>query len=158
MPGQRGVIDLDIQFEILIEIMRTKKTDNRFGIHIILMFGRLHGFRLDEEIPLEAFRTGIIARQGQHHGQMFLFTFHVGIQQTHVTFTSAPEHIVLSSKFNGGIQRIFDLRGGISHTLKIGIGGRSVHITFVAENVGRSPQQLDTRLSHLLLGVGYHLF
>ena len=112
MSGQGGVIDFDIEFEIFVQSVITQEPDNRFGIEIVLVLGRFHRFGFDEEGSLETFGTGIITRFGKHHGQVFLFAFHVGIQQRHISFATTPEHIVFAAQLNGGVNGILNLGSG----------------------------------------------
>ena len=94
MTGQGCVVHFNIHLEILFQAMSLQETDNCFGIHIVLVLGRFHRFRFNEESTGESLCTGIVTSDGQHLSQMFLFTLLVSIEQAHVTFTTAPEHIV----------------------------------------------------------------
>ena len=155
VPGQCGMVHLDVHLEVLLQAVCTQETDNRFRVHIVLVLGRLHRFRLDEERAFEAFGAGVVAGGLQHLCQMFLFTLHVGVQQAHVAFASAPEHVVASTQFDGGVDGILDLYGCACHHVEIRVGGRTVHIAFVSEYIGRTPKVLDARGLHLFLDISH---
>src|SRR5574343_59828 len=139
MTRQRGMVHLNIQFEILIQTVLTEKSDHSSSIVIILMFGGLAGFGFDKEYPFETLTACIITRHGQKTTQMIQLTPHISIQQGHITFTPAPEYIILSSQCNGGIEGIFYLCTGIGQSGKIRIGRSPVHITWIRKHVSRTP-------------------
>ena len=120
------------------------------------MFCRFHRFRLYQESTFEPVLAGIITCHRQHHGKMFLFAFHVGVQQAHISFTSAPEHIVFATQGNTSVNRVFDLRAGTSHSREIRICSRPVHITFMPEHIGGRPQQLLPCRFLMLFGIFNH--
>ena len=104
------------------------------------MFGRFHRFRFDEESTFETFCTGIVASDGEHHGQMLFLPFLIGIEQRHITFAAAPEYIIRSAQFDGCVDGVFDLYGSAGYDIKVGVGSRTVHIAGVAEYIGSTPQ------------------
>ena len=53
---------------------------------------------------------------------MIEFLLGVGVQQTGITFTTTPEHIVLSSQSDGGIECCFYLCTGMCNHGKVWIG------------------------------------
>lgn len=124
VPRKRGVIHLDIDLEILIEAVMAQETDHRLGIVIVLVLGRLHRFRLDQEGSFETVFTGVIARHREHHRQMVLLAFHVGIEQRHIPLAAAPKDIILAAERDRCVDCVLDLRAGISHCRKIGIVAR----------------------------------
>ena len=79
MTGQRSMISLDIQCKVLIQTVVAEETDNRFGIHVVLMFSRLHRLRFDKEHTFETILTAVIASHSQHHSEVFLLTLHISI-------------------------------------------------------------------------------
>jgi len=121
------------------------------------MFCGFHGFGLNQKGSFKSFCPSVIAGFLQHDAQMVLFTFHVGVQQRHVAFTSAPENVIGAAQFNGGIYGCLDLHDGTCNHIEIGIGSCPVHIPFVSENVGCAPQQLDSRFLLFFLCIGYDL-
>ena len=149
------MVHLDVHLEVLLQAVCTEEADDGFRVHVVLVLGRFHRFRLDEERAFEAFGAGIVAGCLQHLCQMFLFTLHVGVQQAHVAFAPAPKHVVRAAQFDGGIDGVLDLHGCACHHVEIRVGGRTVHIAFVSEYVGRAPKVLDTRSLHLFLDISH---
>ena len=137
--------------------MRTQETDHRLRIDVILVLHRLHGLRLNEERTLESLAAGIVARHAQHGGHVLLLTLHVGVEQRHVALAAAPEDITVAAQFDRGVESVLDLQHCTGRSVEIGIGRRPVHVTRVSEDIGRTPQQADTGLGLLLLGIGDHL-
>ncbi len=158
MAGQRGMINFDIQFEILVEAVGTQESYHSLRVVVVLMLGGLHRLGLDEECTFETFRSCIVACLAQHHGQVLLLPLHVGVEQGHISFTSSPEDIIFAPQCDGCIQGILYLRGGKGHTVEVGIGGGPVHVALVAEHVGGAPEQLDTGICHFLLYIGHDGF
>ena len=158
MSCKGGMIHFDIHFEVLIQSVSLQEADNCLCIDIILMLCRFHGFRFNQESALETTCTSIITGNGQHLCQMFFFAFLISIQQRHIPFASTPKDIIRTSQFNGGINRILYLDSGTGHNIKIGIGGCAVHVTRVAEYIGRSPQQFDACFGLFLLSISNQLF
>ena len=84
---------------------------------------------------------------------MLLFALLIGVEQAHVAFAAAPEHVVGAAELDGGVDGVFDLHGSAGHHVEVGIGGSTVHVTLVAEHVGRAPKQLHAGFLHLHLGI-----
>ena len=120
------------------------------------MLGGLHGLGLDEEGTGETLGTGIVARLGEHHGEVFLLATLIGVEQTHVALAATPKDIVLATQLDGGINGILDLHRCACYHVKVGVGGCTIHVALVSEHVGRAPQQLDACLLLLLLGIGHN--
>ena len=153
MACQCGVVHFDVHFEVFVQTVGFQEADNRFRVCVILMLGRFHRFRLNQERTFEAACTGIVACNGQHLCKVFFFTLLVGIQQRHIAFASTPEHVVRTAQFDCCVNGILDLNGSAGHNVKVGIGGGTVHVTCMTEYVGSTPQQFDTCFLLLLLGV-----
>ena len=158
MASQCSVVYLDVHFEIFFQTVSFEEADNRFRIYIVLMFGRFHRFRFDQERTFETTGTGIVASQRQHLCQVFFFSLLIRVQQRHITFATAPEYIVLSAEFDRSVDSVFDLYGSTGNYIEIGVGSRTVHITCMAEYVGSTPQQFDTGFSLFLFGISDDLF
>ena len=134
--------------------MSTEESAYGLGVDVVLVLAGLHGLRLDEEGALESLAAGIVAGHGEHGSHMLLLTLLVGVEQAHVAFTSAPEHVVLSAELDGGVDGVLDLHNGTGHNVEVGIGRGTVHIALVAEDVGCAPEVLDVGvLLHLLQSV-----
>ena len=61
VSGQCGMVHLDVHLEVLLQTVRTEEADDGFRVHVVLVLGRFHRFRLDEERALEAFGAGVVA-------------------------------------------------------------------------------------------------
>ena len=152
---QGCVVYLDVYLEVFLQAVCLQETDNRFSVHIILMLGRFHRFRLDQERTGEAFGTGIVTSHGQHLSEVLFFTFLVCVKDAHVTFTATPEHIVGTTQLNGSVNCIFDLNASAGYNVKFRVGSSTVHVACVTEYVGCPPQQLDAGFSLFLLGISH---
>ena len=139
MTRQSRVVHLDVQGEILVKSIVAQETDHGLGINIILMLCRLHRLRFDQEGTFETILTAIVASDRQHHRQMLFLPFHVRVQKAHITLTTTPENIVLTTKGDAGIDCVLNLRTSASDCREIGICRRTVHIALVAEDISRRP-------------------
>jgi len=139
VSGKRGVIDLDIDLEILVQPVRPQEPDDGLRVGVVLVLHRLHRFGLDQEVALEPLRTGVVAGHAQHGGHVLLFALHVGIEQRHVAFASAPEDVVLAAQKDRGVDGVLDLQHGAGRGVEVGVGRGAVHVAGVAEDVGRAP-------------------
>ena len=157
MAGQRGVIDLDIDLEILVQPVRPQESDHGLRVGVVLVLHRLHRFGFDQEVALEPLRAGVVAGHAQHGGHVLLFALHVGVEQRHVAFAAAPEDVVLAAQFDRGVDGVLDLQHGAGRGVEVGVGRCAVHVAGVAEDIGRAPQQFDAGFGLFLLGVGYDL-
>ena len=148
-----GVVDLNIDFEILVETMRFEETDDGLSVHIVLMFGRLARFGFDEERTFESFGTRVVTRHTEHSSHVLFLAALVGVEQAHVALATTPKDIVLCAQFDTGVHRVLDLDDGTRYYIEIGVRAGAVHITGVAEHVRRGPQQFDAGLVHFLFEV-----
>ena len=129
MSGQRSMVDFDVHLEILVQTVCLQKADNRFGIHVILVLGGFHRLGFNEEGTGKSFAAGIVACQGQHLCQMFLFALLVRVEKGHISFAATPENIIHTAQLDCGIDGILDLDSSTGHDIKVRIRCRSVHIT-----------------------------
>src|SRR5687768_11686262 len=96
--GKRGVVNFDVEFEVLHQIVLAQERYHGCRIKVVLMFGRLHRFWLDEEGTLKSVCSGIIFRHVQKSGKVFLLALHVGIEQGIVPFSSSPENVIKTAQ------------------------------------------------------------
>lgn len=52
---------------------------------------------------------------------MFLLALLVGVEEAHVAFASAPEHVVLTAEGDCGVDSVLDLHGSAGHYVKVGV-------------------------------------
>ena len=128
MASEGGVIRLDIKFKIFFEAVGAEEGDSTGDIEIVLVFGRLFRFRLDEELAFEADALRVIESEMQKSSQMILLTFEVGIEQRFVAFPTTPEDVAFAAKFFGHLNRFLHLGGGIGKDMGVGVCCRAAHI------------------------------
>src|SRR3954471_12939394 len=109
MPGKCSMVYFNIDLEIFQQVILAKEANYSFAIKIILVFGRFCRLGLNKEIPFEAIFSCIIFCRMKKACKVFLLPFHIGIEKTHISFSSTPENIIFPAKFNGGIQCSFYL-------------------------------------------------
>ena len=51
---QHGVIGLDVEFEVLVQLVRLEEGDDGHGVVVVLMTGGLLRLRLDQKLTFEA--------------------------------------------------------------------------------------------------------
>src|SRR5687768_8633955 len=98
MTGERRVIGLDVELEMLLESVRAQKCDPARDIEVVLMLRRLLGLRLDEKLDFEANRFRVVHGHVKKRAEMILLTLEVGVEQGLVAFAAAPENVVLTAK------------------------------------------------------------
>ena len=155
MARQRGVIGLQVELEMVDEIIFAQEIQASRGIGIVLMFGRLLRLRLDIQLAFEANLPLVINRHVQKRRQMVHLPLQLGVQQSRVTFASAPEDVTVAAKLVRHFHRFFHLRGGVGKHIRVATGGRAVRVARVHEQAGRAPKQFDT-CAFLLLSEHFH--
>ena len=149
VAGQGGVVYLYVHLEVLVKPVGAKETNHGFSIGVVLVLGRLHRLRLNEEGALEALRAGIVAGCAEHLCQMVLLPLHLGVEKAAVALAAAPENVIGAAQFYCGVDGVLYLYGCPCNYVKVRIGGCSVHVALVAEDIGRAPEQLYSGLFHL---------
>src|SRR5699024_561217 len=96
MQGQSGMIYFYIDLEILRQSVMADESGHRRRVIIILMLGGFCRLGHYEEGTGESVLPRIVPCQMQKTSQMLLLPLHVRVQQRHITFPAAPEHIILS--------------------------------------------------------------
>ncbi len=157
VPGQRGVVGLDVELEILVQPVLAQETHHRGAVEIVLVLHRLHRLGLDQEIALEADAASVVARQSEEARQMLLLAPHLRVVQARIALATAPEHVVLPAQGHRRLQRRLDLHRRARHHVEIRVGRRTVHIARMREQIGRAPQQLDAGVGLALLGDADHV-
>ena len=72
---------------------------------------------------------------------MFFFSLHVGIQQRHIAFTSAPKGVALPAELYCCIYCAFHLSCSVGYNVELRVCRSPVHIARITEYIGRSPQE-----------------
>ena len=138
------MVDFDIKFEIFVQPKMTQEADDCFGIVVVLVLGRLHGFGLNEKRAFKPIFSSIISSHGQELAKVFFFTLHVCVEQGHIAFSTSPEYVIFSTQLDGGIYCIFHLRSRKSYRAKVRVGGSTIHVAWIAKHVGSTPEELHT--------------
>ena len=149
VTGKRRVIGLDIQLEILVESVLSQKAYCRCGIEIILMRHGLLRLGFDIEISLKSDASAIFHSHAHKRRYVFLLKLNIGVQQSFVALSSAPEHIASAAELNGNIERLFYLRSGKTIDIDIVGAACAVHKSRIADHIRSSPKALYVRTVHL---------
>ena len=149
VTGEGRVIGFNIQLEILIESVLPQKAYRRRRVEIVLMRHGLLRLGFDIEIALKADASAVLHGHAHKRRYVFLLKFNIGVQQSLVALSSAPEHIAPAAELDGNIERFFYLRSG--KTIDIDIVGATcaVHKSRIAEHIRSSPKALYVRAVHL---------
>ena len=145
------MVGFDVELEMGQQIVFAQEIQAGGGVGIVLMLGRLLGLWLDVELAFEADLLFVIHRQMQQFGEVLQFALHVGVQQRHVAFAAAPEHVAFAAQFVRDFHGLLDLRGGKGKDLGVAAGARAVHVTGIGKQVRGAPEQFDARALLLLL-------
>ena len=122
---------------------------DRGAVVVVLVFGGLLGLGLDEQGALEADLVLVLSHHRQESGELVGLLAQTGIEQSLVTLSASPQHVVGPIEAVGGLKHVADLGGGMGEHLGIGVGGRTGGVAGVAEQVGRAPQQSHPGGLHL---------
>ena len=143
VAGEGRVVGLDVEFDVLLESVLADEIEAGRRVEVVLVFGRLFGLGLEQELPLEADRLGEIDRHVHEAGQVIELALHVGVVEVGVPLAASPEDIIHAPQFVRDLDRLFYLRRGVRKYVGVGAGGRPVHVAGMGKEVGRSPEELD---------------
>ena len=74
---------------------------------------------------------------------MIKLPLHIGAIEVLIALSTTPEHIVLATQVLGYFEALLHLRGSVREDIGVAAGRCAVHVTWVAEHVRRTPQQLN---------------
>ncbi|MNG84767.1 hypothetical protein D3C79_435100 [compost metagenome] len=114
------------------------------------MFGRLLGFWLDQQRSLEADLMFVFNHHLHKAANLFTLLTQIGIEQGFIAFTPAPQHIVFTAQFVGGIHGREHLSCCPTENFRIRVGRCPGTVTWMGEAVGGAPQQLHAAALLLL--------
>src|SRR5690606_7133399 len=97
--------------------------------------------------------ASVVASHSQETGHVLSFALHVGVDQAHVAFTTAPEYVCRTIQCESRINRIFQLCTSVSNDVEVRVGRSTVHVTGIGEQVSSTPKQFYARSLLLLLSV-----
>ena len=87
---QGGMIDFDIDLDLLGQAITLQEGIDRRDVVIVLMFGGFEGLRLDEDGALEADLMLVFHHHGQEACVLIQLAGQIRVQQRVVTLASAP--------------------------------------------------------------------
>ena len=122
---------------------RTRKPWTVDDVVVVLVLGRLHRLRLDQELAVEPDPVLVLGDEVQEPGELGALALEVGVEQRVVALAAAPQDVVLAAEALGHLEHVLDLRRGVGEDLRVGVGGGAGLVARVGEQVGRPPQQPD---------------
>src|SRR5215468_10198372 len=143
VTGKNGVVLLDVYLNLILQAVGLKHAVDRRYIEIVLMFGRLLRFGLDQDSTLETDLVFMFNNVVEEPAELVEFASKISVEQSLIPFASAPEHIVLAAKLMGDLQRILHLRGGVGEYLRIRVGRSAPHEAAIGEKVRSAPQEAN---------------
>ena len=141
VAGERGVVRFKVELEMADQVVFTQEVQAGRGVRIVLMLGWFFRFRFDIELPVESDFLFVLHCHVQERREMVHLPFEIGVQQSGITFASAPENITFTVEFVGDFQRLLHLRRGVSEHVRVATGGRAVDVARMREQTSRAPKQ-----------------
>ena len=142
MARQDRMALLDIDLNLFLQPEILQKAVNRRHIVIILVLRRLLRLRFDQDRTFVADFVLILDDRLQEAASMGAFGFQIGVEQSFVALTPAPQHIVRATEFMRGIETGFHRRRRIGVNFGVRVGGSPRHPALMAEHIGGAPEQL----------------
>ena len=153
MACQSGMVGFDVHLEVLVQVVVTQEADGSGSIKVVLVLHRLLGLGLDVEITGKADGAAILNGHLHQGSDILLLELHIGVQQSLIAFTAAPEHVTLAAQLDGDIQCLLDLCSCEAENISGIRGTCAIHETGIAEHIGSAPQALDAGFLHFLQNV-----
>ena len=119
------------------------------AVEVVLMLGGLARLGFDQQGAFETDPVLVLGDELHEPAELVRLPPEVGIEQRVVALATAPEHVVLAAELVSQFQRRLHLRRRVREHLGVGVRRGPGGIAGVAEQVGRSPEQLDSRPFHL---------
>ena len=116
---------------------------DRRHVVVVLVLGRLHRLRLDEQLAREPDPVLVLGDEVQEPGELGTLAPQVGVEQRVVALAAAPQDVVLATKPVGHLEHVLDLGGGVGEDLRIRVRGGARLIARMGEQVRGPPQQSD---------------
>ena len=142
VAGERGVVGLEVQFEVLQQAVFTEEVEAGGRVGIVLVGRGFARLGLDEELTLEADLLRVVDGEVQERGEVVELTLHVGVDEGGVAFAAAPEDVTFAAEGLGGLERVTDLAGAVGEHVGVGRGARALRIARVGEETGGAPEEL----------------
>ncbi len=123
VAGQGRVVHLDVDADVLGEVVLLQEGVDSGDVVVVLVLGRLEGFRLDEDGSLEADGVLVFDDEVQEASELLELATHVGVEKGLVTLAATPQHVVRSSEPVGRLEHLAHLTGGVGEQLRVGVRG-----------------------------------
>ena len=101
------------------------------------------GLRLDRRRAAEPDLLLVLDGQVEEAREVVELALHVGVEQRRISFAAPPEGVAGTTELVRDLEGFLNLRSREREGVEIGTRRRAVHISRVAEKVGRAPEQLD---------------
>ena len=105
------------------------------------MLGRFFRLRLDIKLPFETNRLLVRYGEVEKFCQMFLLPFHVGVEQGHVAFATAPKGVAFAAQFMCHFHRLLHLTGSERKHIGIATRAGTVDKARMRKRIRRAPKQ-----------------
>ena len=151
VAGQCGVVRLDIQLHFLFQPIGDQEGVDGLDIVVVLVLGGFVRFRLDQNGSGKADLVLVLHDHLQEAAELRLLLLEIGIQQGIVALSSAPQNVVLAAETLRQFDAVPHLSCGKPKHIRIRVGSRAGHISRVAEEIRRAPEQPHSSGRHLLL-------
>ena len=143
VAGQRRVVGLDVDAILVLEPVADEEAVDGRHVVVVLVLGRLHRLRFDQELAAEPDAVLVLRDEVQEPGELGALALEVRVQERVVALAAAPQDVVLAAEPLGDLEHVLDLRGGVGEHLGVGVGGGAGLVARMGEQVGRPPQQPD---------------
>ncbi len=120
---QRGVVRLDVGPVFAVESVAHEEAVDRRHVVVVLVLGRLHRLRFDEQLAGEPDPVLVLGDQVQEPGELGTLAPQVGVEQRVVALAATPQHVVLAAKPVGHLEHVLHLGGGVGEHFRIRVGG-----------------------------------
>ena len=141
VTGEGGVVGFQVEFEVTHQAVFAEEIQARSGIGIVLVRGGFAWLRLDVELTFEADFFRVVDGHVQQGGKVVEFTFHVGIEQGGVAFTTAPEGVAFAAEFECGIHGGFHLGCAVSENVRTRRSACTLSIAGMREQASGAPEE-----------------
>jgi hypothetical protein len=109
VPGQSGMVGLDVKHHLAREIEATQEGIDRCDIAIVLVLARFHRLRLDQDGSVETDTVLVLNDHGEEATGLFAFALEVGVEQAIVALASSPKYVIGAAETVGRLQRLLYL-------------------------------------------------
>ena len=98
VAGERRVVRLDVEPVLVLEPVADEEAVDRRRVVVVLVLGRLHRLRLDQERALEPDPVLVLGDEVQEAGELVALALEVGVEQRVVALAAAPQHVVRATE------------------------------------------------------------